>query len=76
MLPVDSDNLSKRWGVDFESADATIREKPFSFLRFSLEDISISKISPVELPKRIPRKKKKNIFQKLAEVTKIDKYVK
>ncbi len=76
MLPVDSDNLTKRWGVDFETADSAIREMPFSFLRFSLEDISISKIKPVELPKRIPRKKKKNIFQKFAEATKIDKYVK
>ena len=76
MLPVDSDNLSKRWGVDFESADAMVREKPFSFLRFSLEDISISKIEPVELPKRLPRKKKKSLFQKLTDSMKIDKYVK
>tara|TARA_R110000823_G_scaffold274141_3_gene393103 strand:+ start:290 stop:1048 length:759 start_codon:yes stop_codon:yes gene_type:complete len=69
MLPVDSDNLSKRWGLNFEESDAKIREKPYSFLRFSLEDISITQINPVELPKRIPRKKKKNNFQKM-----IDKY--
>ena len=71
MLPVDSDNLSKRWGLSFEESDAKIREIPYSFLRFNLEDISITNIKPVELPKRIPRKKKKNLFTQV-----LDKYVK
>jgi len=58
MLPVDADNLTKRWGIDFVKSDETIRTKPYSFIHFSLEDASISPMNPVELPKRIPRKKK------------------
>lgn len=58
MLPVDADNLSKRWGIDFIKADETIREKPYSFIHFDLESGSLSPMNPVELPKKIPRKKK------------------
>ena len=58
MLPVDADNLSKRWGIDFTKSDEKIREREYSFLRFDLESTRISYISPVPLPKRIPRKKK------------------
>lgn len=58
MLPVDADNLSKRWGIDFTKSDETIRQKPYSFIHFSLEDATVSPMNPVELPKRIPRKKK------------------
>ena len=58
MLPVDADNLSKRWGLDFTKSDENIRAKPYSFLRFDLESTGISYMNPVPLPKRIPRKKK------------------
>ena len=57
MLPVDADNLTKRWGVDFVQADQTIREKEYSFIHFDLESAKISPINPVPLPKKIPRKK-------------------
>ena len=60
MLPVDADNLSKRWGLDFEEADALIRKKPFSFLRFDLEQVSLRAVSPVPYPvPKIAREKKK-----------------
>jgi len=63
MLPVDADNLSKRWGVDFAEADAKIREKPYSFLRFDLEEVSLSAINPVPYPvPKIPRPKKKGFM--------------
>jgi len=58
MLPVDADNLSKRWGLDFTKSDETIRKKDYSFMRFDLESTGISFMNPVPLPKRIPRKKK------------------
>jgi len=58
MLPVDADNLSKRWGVDFLKADETIRLKDYSFIHFNLETTDLQAMNPVELPKRIPRKKK------------------
>ena len=60
MLPVDADTLSKRWGLDFEEADALIRKKPFSFLRFDLEQVSLRAVSPVPYPvPKIAREKKK-----------------
>tara|TARA_B100001750_G_scaffold247523_1_gene273592 strand:+ start:1505 stop:2251 length:747 start_codon:yes stop_codon:yes gene_type:complete len=65
MLPVDADNLTKRWGVDFISADERIREKPYSFIHFDLETATIRNMNPVPLPKRIPRPK--TGFQKLKE---------
>ncbi len=58
MLPVDADNLTKRWGVDFTKSDETIRAKPYSFIHFNLETTDLKPMNPVELPKRIPRKKK------------------
>ena len=58
MLPVDADNLSKRWGLDFNSADEQIRKKPYSFIHFDLENARLRNMNPVDLPKRIPRKKK------------------
>ena len=58
MLPVDADNLTKRWGIDFQSSDETVRAKPYSFIHFNLEDATLQPMNPVELPKRIPRKKK------------------
>ncbi len=58
MLPVDADNLTKRWGIDFASSDETVRAKPYSFIHFNLEDGTLQPMNPVELPKRIPRKKK------------------
>lgn len=57
MLPVDADNLSKRWGLDFTKSDERIRQKDYSFMRFDLESTAISFLNPVPLPKRIPRKK-------------------
>ena len=65
MMPVDADNLSKRWGVDFVKADEVIREKEFSFIQFDLENASITNMNPVPLPKRIPKKKTR--FQKFRE---------
>jgi|19_taG_2_1085344.scaffolds.fasta_scaffold04250_4 hypothetical protein len=65
MLPVDADNLTKRWGVDFIQADEKIREKPYSFIHFDLESAAIKPINPVPLPKKIPRPKSKR--QKLIE---------
>ena len=65
MLPVDADNLTKRWGVDFVSADERIREKPYSFIHFDLENASIQNMNPVPLPKRLPRPKSR--FQKWRE---------
>ncbi len=65
MLPVDADNLTKRWGVDFVEADETIRKKEYSFIQFDLEDASIRNMNPVPLPKPIERKKTR--FQKWKE---------
>tara|TARA_R100001086_G_scaffold168224_1_gene91416 strand:- start:994 stop:1239 length:246 start_codon:yes stop_codon:yes gene_type:complete len=65
MLPVDADNLTKRWGVDFVSADETIRAKEYSFIQFDLESATIRNMNPVPLPKRIPKKKTR--FQKFKE---------
>jgi len=65
MLPVDADNLTKRWGVDFVEADETIRKKEYSFIQFDLEDASIRRMNPVPLPK--PIKREKTRFQKWRE---------
>jgi len=65
MLPVDADNLTKRWGVDFVSADERIREKPYSFIHFDLENASLRNMNPVPLPKRLKRPKSR--FQKWKE---------
>jgi len=66
MLPVDADNLSKRWGLDFIAADEQIRKKPYSFIHFDLENARLRNMNPVDLPKRIPRKKK-TAFQQVRE---------
>ena len=65
MLPVDADNLSKRWGVDFVKADETIRAKDYSFIQFDLESATIRNMNPVPLPKAIPKKKTR--FQKFKD---------
>ena len=65
MLPVDADNLTKRWGVDFVAADERIREKPYSFIHFDLEKASIQNMNPVPLPKKLKRPKTR--FQKWKE---------
>lgn len=57
-LPVDADALAKRWGLDFESTQAKILERPYSFIHFNLETIQLTPIEPVPLPKRWRRKKK------------------
>ena len=66
-LPVDSDNLSKRYGIDFVQTDEKIRATPYSFVRFNLEDAKLRAFKPVPLPKKLPRKKKKeqNLISKL-----------
>ena len=56
-LPVDADVLQKRWGIDFESANEILAEKPYSFLWFDLEKATLTPMNPVPLPK--PRKVKK-----------------
>ena len=63
MLPVDADNLTKRWGVDFVSADERIRQKPYSFIHFDLERATLHNMNPVTHPvKPLPRPKSR--FQK------------
>ena len=57
-LPLDADQLSKRWGVDFEEADARLREKPYSFLWFDMTQGTHKPMEPVALPKQ-PAKKKR-----------------
>ena len=59
-LAVDADNLSKRYGGDFVQTDEAIRSKPYSFVRFNLEDGNFTTFNPVPLPKRLPRKEPDN----------------
>lgn len=56
-LPVDADTLSRRWGIDFNEADESLRQQPFSFLWFNLETGDIQPMNPVPLPKPPARKK-------------------
>lgn len=65
ILPVDADNLSKRWGLDFEQMDAKIRERPFSFMWFDLELAEVKPMAPVPLPKIPKAKPKKKIWKSL-----------
>lgn len=58
-LTVDADTLSKRWGIDFVSADEKLREQPFSYLWFDLNQGTIQPMNPVSLPKPKPKKKTK-----------------
>ena len=58
MLPIDADNLSKRWGVNFQEVNEMISKKPYSFVKFDLEEARLQPINPVEIPKRLWRKKK------------------
>jgi hypothetical protein len=55
-LPVDADTLGKRWGIDFTKSDEVLREKPFSFLWFDLNNASIHPMNPLPLPKPRPKK--------------------
>jgi len=71
MLPVDADNLTRRWGVDFVQADETIRAKPFSFIHFDLESANLKPMNPVDLPKKIPRKKKTPLQRVKSKVRKL-----
>lgn len=65
-LPVDADNLSKRYGIDFVQTDEKIRQKPYSFVRFNLESAALQAYNPVPLPKKLPKRKKKkeNLWEK------------
>ena len=71
MLPVDADNLTRRWGVDFVQADETIRAKPYSFIHFDLESANLKPMNPVDLPKKIPRKKKTPLQRVKSKVRKL-----
>ena len=66
-MPVDSDVLTKRFGVDFETAQNDLREIPYSFLRFDLGEGTIRKLKPVPLPKPKPRKKR-SMWQKAKDL--------
>lgn len=66
-LPVDSDTLSKRWGVDFEQAEADLSETPFSFLWFNMESGAVKRIPPVPLPKPAP-KPKPSILRRITSI--------
>ena len=66
MLPVDADNLSKRWGIDFNRVSDRINQHDYSFALFDMENIRVRLFNPVQLPKRIPRKEKKSFFQDIA----------
>ena len=63
-LPVDADQLTKRWGLDFEENMNIIRNKDYSFDWFDLEKAKIKHMEPVKLPKK-PRKKSKPWYRKL-----------
>lgn len=58
MLPVDTDNLTKRWGVDFTKVSDRLTEKPFSWVIFDLGKVTTRMMNPVHLPQRIKREKK------------------
>ena len=42
MLPIDADNLTKRWGVDFEEVNSKIADTDYSFVRFDLEKSTLN----------------------------------
>ena len=65
MTPVDSDNLTKRWGLEFGDLDAKIRTKPYSFMRFNLDENAVSFISPVPYPTPPLPRPKKSTFEKI-----------
>ena len=67
MVPVDADNLSKRWGIDFSHVSNQIASKDYSFVIFDLEKINTRLMNPVPLPKKLPRKKKKSFFSDVAD---------
>ena len=56
-LPVDADNLSKRWGLDFSEVNEKLQEKKYSFMWFDLETAQLNMMNPVDLPKYQKRKK-------------------
>ena len=58
ILPIDADNLRRRWGLDFESIDVKLREKPYSFMWFDLEQATLNALNPLPQPKQ-PKVKKK-----------------
>tara|TARA_Y100000114_G_C11763278_1_gene331222 strand:+ start:7424 stop:8173 length:750 start_codon:yes stop_codon:yes gene_type:complete len=61
MLPIDADNLTKRWGVDFEEVNSKISNVDYSFVRFDLEKSTLNRIKPVDMPKKIWQKKKTKV---------------
>ena len=57
MLPIDADNLSKRWGVDFQQVNEMIMKKKYSFVKFDLEKAALYPINPVDIPKKMWQEK-------------------
>ena len=68
ILPVDADNLNKRWGLNFEDTNAIIMEKPYSFMWFDLENGDLKPMNPLPLPKPASKKVKKGTFFKLFDI--------
>lgn len=66
MVPVDADNLTKRWGLDFKPISEKISKKDYSFVVFDLDKIRTRYVNPVPVPKALPRKKKKSFFANVA----------
>jgi len=64
-MPVDYDTLSRRWGVDFDTHSETMRNTPYSFVWFDMEQAKFYPMAPVDLPKINFRKKKKGVFKRL-----------
>jgi hypothetical protein len=64
ILPVDSDVLKKRWGVNFEDMSNKLIEREYSYMIFDLEKADLTLMEPVPLPK-VEIKKKKGVFAKL-----------
>ena len=66
ILPVDADNLGRRWGLDFSSIDEKLRERPYSFMWFDLELAALTPMAPTPLPKipkRAPRRRFTDFFK-------------
>ena len=67
MVPVDADNLTKRWGIDFSDISGKISQQEYSFVIFDVGKVRTRYVNPVPLPKKLPRKKKKSFFREIVE---------
>ena len=57
ILPIDSDNLGRRWGLDFIGIDEQLKLNPYSFMWFDLETGGLKAMNPMPIPKRPVKKK-------------------